>query len=396
MTRPRIWLSVMLLALAVALAHPLAAQSKPQRIPKRPALPADKDSNSAADYYFFGASLLGKDAEKAEAAFYWSQRLNPYLAEPVYGEYLAALLALPTDLISDYKFDRPGTHEMRDIRHVDSLYYKALVRNPYVDRRLNNTMLEVWLYRAFGSSVSLLDLRQDNPVFSAWVSYTYGEYQKAADGYAELMRRHPKSPLLPLWRALPFVALGQNDSAIASVHSSLALYRGADTTTAMRMYESQPFAEYSLGVLFERGQQGDSAQAAYERALLDDVTFAPAHWRLAHLRLATGDTTRALQELTDAVALDSTDAVSLYELGSLILAAGHSDSAIVLLKKSIAVEPFFLQPHFLLGRIYEMSGFKEEAIAEYMTFLHIAPRSMPNEIAAVRRWIVALGGTPPP
>jgi tetratricopeptide (TPR) repeat protein len=257
-------------------------------------------------------------------------------------------------------------------------------------------MLELWLYRASGGDVSLLDLRQGRPRFSAWVSYTYGEYQKAADGYAELMRRHPDDPTLPLARALPFVALGQNDSAIASVRSALVRYRAADSANAMRMYESHWFAEYSLGVLFERGQQGDSAQAAYERALLEDVRFAPAHWRLAHLRIATGDTARALQELTDAAALDSTDAVSLYELGSLILAAGHSDSAVVLLKKSIAVEPYFMQPRFLLGRIYQISGFKEEAIAEYIAFLRIAPRSMPNEIAAVRRWITDLGGTPPP
>ncbi len=396
MTRPRTRLSVVLLALVVALAHSLQGQSRPAKTPKRPVLPADKDSNSAGDYYFFGASVLGKDPEKAEAAFYWAQRLNPYLAEPVYGEYLAALLALPTDLITDYMLDRPGTDEKRDIRHVDSLHYKAMVRNPYVDRRLNNVMLESWLYRATQGDVSLLELRQGRPRFSAWVSYTYGEYQKAADRYAELMRTNSDDPTLPLARSLPFVAMGQNDSAIASVHSALALYRAADTTRAMRVYESHPFAEYRLGVLFERGQQGDSAQAAYERALLEDVTFAPAHWRLARLRIATGDTVRALRELADAVALDSGDAVSLYEYGSLILAAGRSDSAVALLKRSIALEPYFLQPHFLLGRIYEMSGFKGEAIGEYGTFLRIAPRTMPNEIAAVRRWMAALGGTPPP
>lgn len=396
MTRLRLCLSVVLLALAAAPGHPLVGQAKAEKAPRRPTLPADKDTNSAGDYYFFGASVLGKDPEMAEAAFYWSQRLNPYLAEPVYGEYLAALLMLPTDLITDYMFDRPGTDEKRDIRHVDSLLYKATVRNPYVDRRLNNVFLELWLYRATQGDVSLLELRQERPRFSAWVSYTYGEYKQAADRYAELMRTNADDPTLPLRRALPFVALGQNDSAIASVHSALALYRAADTTKAMRMYESRPFAEYSLGVLFEWGQQADSAQAAYERALLEDVRFAPAHWRLARMRIAAGDTTRAMQELSDAVALEPGDAVSLYELGSLTLAAGHSDSAVVLLKKSIAVEPYFLQPHFLLGRIYEMSGFKDEAIGEYGTFLRIAPRTMPNEIAAVRRWMTALGGTPPP
>ncbi len=396
MTRPRSWVSVMLVALALVLAQPLEAQLKLDKMPRRPTLPADKDTNSAADYYFYGTSVLGKDAEKAEAAFFWSQRLNPYLAEPIYGEYLAALLVLPTDLITDYMLDRPGTDNKKDIRHADSLLYEALARNPYVDRRLMNVLLEAWLYRATQGDVTLLELRQDSPRFSAFVSYTYGEYKQAADRYAELMRKYSDDPYIPLTRALPFVALGQNDSAIASVQTALTRYKSRDSKRAMRRYVSHAFAEYSLGVLFERGQQRDSAQAAYERALLEEVTFAPAHWRLSRLRIAAGDTARAMQELTDAVGLDSTDAVSLYELGSLSLAAGHSDSAVTLLKKSIAYEPYFLQPHFLLGRVYEMSGFKEEAIAEYATFLRIAPRSMPNEMAAARRWITALGGTPPP
>jgi tetratricopeptide (TPR) repeat protein len=386
---------VLFVTLALVLAAPLGAQKAP-RTPKRPTLPAGKDPNSASDYYFYGVSVLGTDPEKAEAAFWWSQRLNPYLAEPIYGEYVASLLVLPTDLITDYELDAPGVDEKKDIRHTDSLLNAALERNPWVDRRLDNTLLEVWLYRATQGGVSLIDLKKDRPRFSAFVSYTYGEYEKSASQYADLIKKYPKSHRLAVWRARPLLALGKLDSAIASIQTSLALHREEDSATAMRPYESRAFTEYSLGVLHERAQRADSAQAAYERALLDNIQFAAAHWRLAHLRIAAGDTARAMQEFTDAVGIDSTDAVSLYELGSLALAAGHSDSAVTLLKKSIVYEPYFLQPHFLLGRVYEMSGFKEEAIAEYTNFVRLAPRSMPNEIAAARRWITALGGTPPP
>jgi hypothetical protein len=47
-----------------------------------------------------------------------------------------------------------------------------------------------------------------------------------------------------------------------------------------------------------------------------------------------------------------------------------------------------------LARLYEVSGFKDEAVQEYKTFLQLAPRSMTAETAAIRGRLTALGAAP--
>jgi tetratricopeptide (TPR) repeat protein len=394
MTRPAGRFSSALLALTLLGAGQVTAQSPPKDAPRRPQLATDRDTNSAASYFYYASAMLDKAPERAEAGFYWAARLDPYWADPLYGEFIATLLGQNSYIISGYLARREKTIRDPVVRHIDSLAYLALMRNPFVDRRFDGVMLDTWLNRETHGQATLRDLRGESPRFAGWLAYTYGHFEEAATQYAVALKKYPDDPTLQLQRALPFVALGLNDSALTAVRSALAMYRGPDTSHAMHMYESHAFAEYSLGVLFERGEQSDSAQAAYERSLLDDITFYPAHRKLARLRLAAGDTSRAMREYADAVALAPGDAVALYEFGVLTMAAGRADSAVMLLQRASAAEPFFAKPHSALGLLYEHSGFVEEASGEYETFLRLAPRSMTAEIDGVRRRLAGLSTSP--
>jgi cytochrome c-type biogenesis protein CcmH/NrfG len=69
--------------------------------------------------------------------------------------------------------------------------------------------------------------------------------------------------------------------------------------------------------------------------------------------------------------------------------------ALPALKKAIELEPYYAMPHVMLGRIYDASGFTDDAIAAYQGFLARASRNDPQREFAERR-VAALktGATP--
>ena len=148
--------------------------------------------------------------------------------------------------------------------------------------------------------------------------------------------------------------------------------------------------EYRIGVLFEFLEKRDSAKAAFERSLLDDIRFQPAHRGLARVRLAKGDTTGALDEFAQAIALRPDDAVGAYEYAVLLLAIGRIEEGLTALKSAVFAEPYYPQPYRALGIVYQQSGFPEEAIDNYQRFIKLAPRSMAAEVESARRQLATL------
>ena len=380
-----------LIAVTLALGAPLEGQLDPHQIPRRPSLKVEADTNSAIDYFWYGMSQLAKEPERAAAAFYWASRIDPYWADPLYARYVALLVAQPYRLLDAYMTKR--TEDLREprLRAIDSLFYAALLRNPWVNRRMERTLIATWLQVELDGGSIPRYMRQDNPALGAWLSYTEGKFEESAAQYAAALTKDPDDHLLRFWRALPFLALDRNDSAIAAVRDGLSAYRTSAAENLSFRYVGHPFMEYSLGLLFEYVHQPDSAQVAYERSLLDDLTFYPAHHKLGSLRLAAGDTAGALAEFEQAATLAPNDPIILYEFGMLSLAAGQANAGFGLLQRASEAEPFFVPAHFALARVYDQSGFVDEAVQEYRAFLRLAPRTMATQAAAVRQRLAALG-----
>lgn len=368
---------------------PIQAQSDPYVVPKRPKLAATADTNSAPDYYWHGMSVLTRRPDEAAAAFYWASRIDPNSADAVYGRHAALLLAQPYNRLNSYMMNR---HDDR-LRSIDSLAYAALMRNPWVNRRVDGAVFKEWIGEDEGVRVPRF-YRDEHPELGAWMYYLEGKFDLSAEQYVVAFTKYPNNHLLRFRRAAPLLALGQVDSAVTSVREALTAFRQSPVDSLNYGYVGYPFLEYSLGILLAAQKNTDSAQAAYERALLDDVTFAPAHLALGRLRLSLADTSGALREMNAAVTLTPNDPVLLYEVSILSLAGAQPDSVLTYLRRATTAEPFYLQPHFALARLYDLSGFKEEAIQEYRTILQLAPRTMTAETTAVRGRLTALGATP--
>ena len=385
---------LLVLLLTGAGANTCAAQLGFDKVPNRPRLAVDRDTNSALDYYLYGNSVLDRDPRKAASAYYWASRLDPSWAAPLYGQYAALLLDQPPGDLTLYLTRKDRALRDPKVRRIDSLGYLAVLKNPLVDRRLDGVILSTWVFRETGGQAELRDLGMYDRRFAAWAAYARGDHKMAASVYAEVIKKHPHDPDLLFSRALAFVGLGQLDSARTAVRAALALERGAEDESAYG-WVSHTVAEYSMGYLFDLSEQRDSATAAYERALLDDVTFHPAHRQLARARLAAHDTAGALAEYVQAAHLAPQDAGYLYDLGVLLIAAGRADTGATVLLQAVALEPFYALPHFPLGVTYERSGFVDEAAEHFAAFLQLAPRSLAPAIAAARKRLAALTVMPP-
>ena len=120
--------------------------------------------------------------------------------------------------------------------------------------------------------------------------------------------------------------------------------------------------------------------------------------QLARLAAVTGDTATAIQELSQAVEIDSTDAVAHYELGVHLMMQSKTDSAKVHLRKAIALEPYYAQPYFPLAYILQFDESNAEAAEMYLAYAARAPRGEEQRANAARAQAAALqkavaGGT---
>lgn len=373
-----------LLAVVLCAAIPVAAQARPEPPPKRPKLAAGRDTNNAVDYLQHGLAKLSRNPTEAVAAFYWAGALDPTSADALFGRYVALLLELPFDRINDYLTRYNSVRNQPQIRALDSIAHLAMLRNPWVSRRPEGAVLQTWLEVVMRGDVNRWEIERVNPALAAWMNYNEGRHRQAAEWYAKALARTPDDPELHLLRAHPFVAIGQIDSALAAARSALLALRRFEAEDSPIGFIGYPFVEYSIGVLFEGIGQLDSARAAYERALLDDVAFQPAHRRLGRLRLVAGDTTGALAEFEQAAVLAPGDPAALYDFGLLSLAARRTDSVVTIFERASAASPHFAAPHLALARLYDGSGFVDEAMAEYRTFVRLAPRTMAAQVAVVQ------------
>lgn len=371
---------------------PLEGQVDSHRIPRRPTLPIEADSNSAVEYFRYGLLRLANSPGQAAAAFYWASRFDPYWAEPLNARSVALVLERPNDLLDVYMLPPARlSREELGLEEVDSMVYMAVLRDPWANRRIEAALIGAWLNLNTDGRGIPTYLREDFPSLDGRLSYAEGKYDQSVQQFAAAIVKDSSNQELRYLQALAWIGLGNTDSAAAAIRRALSTLRTTAAEDLRFTYVGYPFLEYSLGALFERTGQPDSARAAYERALLDDLTFAPAHRKLGALRVAAGDTTGALEEYEQAVGLDSSDVLSLYEFAVLSLAAGEAEVALPLLRRVIVAEPWFAKPHLVIARLYDASGYREEAVQEYRAFLGVASRGMASQAAAVRQRLDALG-----
>src|SRR5215212_3500539 len=221
---------ILTLALLLAAAPVGAQRIGNEKEPKRPALPAGADTNSAGAYYYYGSSLLEKDPGKAADAFYWAARLDPSWSDPLYARRVALHMKDARNLVR-YVFRDRAWVKNKEVKQIDSLYYHALLRNPFLYTKLDRVMAQ----RAIDEITRDMQgppvfLRDDNtdPGWTAWLAYTESNYPRALDYYAKAIKKEPKEFGYHGGRARVFYQLTQFDSAIVEQNKLIEGARKSD------------------------------------------------------------------------------------------------------------------------------------------------------------------------
>jgi Tfp pilus assembly protein PilF len=360
------------LLIAAAMVPP-AVSSGQSQLPSR-TFDVPIDTNSAGAYYQLGVERLRSRPDDARRAFYWASRLDPALAEALYGRAVATAL-----LARDFgpRTARGGAFlvPIDDYRRADSLRLRAYLRNPFV---------HITAERALLPPIVRDPVRMD-PYFRGWLYLVSGVPHEAVKSYAEALSATPKVKQIHAERARAFFEMAQYDSALAELTALIAAQRRQDDTSLVYFYRSKANLEYMVAIV--HGRRGDltASRAALGRALAEDLAFHPAHSLLAYLDLLEGDTTAALAEFDLASQLAPNDAVLRYNFGVALLSAGHLARAEAQLRRAIALEPYYALPRFYLARAVDLAGRDDEARGLYREYFARAALEQPERAWAGKR-----------
>jgi tetratricopeptide (TPR) repeat protein len=350
---------------ALAMASTSIDAQKKVKEPKRPKMEAGRDTNAAAAYHYWGLGQVTRNPRDAEDAFYWAARLDPAWADPLYAQRIAFHMS---NLERFYKYLIGTKYVIKnaDVRRADSLYFRALLRDPYLFRRHDKTLIDRLIEALTGQHGGFVT---GDPEMRAWSAYSQTRFAEAADLYARAIAKKPKKYELHAERARVLYHMGRFDSTVAEMNLALQGYRKEDDEDLVVLYESKAMYEYSIAMALLQMNKRDEAREALGRALAEDLSFYMAHQRLAALAIATGDTATALSEYDLAVQLNNDDAVLRSEYGEVLVHVGKAAEAEPHLLRAIEIEPYYARPYLALAHAYERQGKTSDAATYYRKFL---------------------------
>ena len=366
--------------IAAALAVLVVAPALSAQEPPRPRLPRGADVHDWEAYFELGETLFERRPDRAAQAFYWASRLDPSRAEPLFAQWAAHFAADEGTWVA-YIQDDPRALSRPDVLRADSLAQLAFDRNPFVHRGL-----EAALWTSLGRR-----LRWDSEMF-AFVAYARGQFPEAADAFGRMIGDQPGRRFRLLhWRALSYVGAGQLEPATADLQSLLQILREQDQQTLVGYYQSKARWEYALGMLYQARNDARNARSAYERALAEDLSYAPAHAALSRLSLLLRRPDDAVASAAQAVEIAPHDPVMHLALGNALMAAETYDQAVEAFRRVIRMEPYWAEPYLRLAQAHDAGGNAAEAVAAYRAWAERAPHRAHAELQRVNQRLQALG-----
>jgi Flp pilus assembly protein TadD len=382
---------ILLAFAAAAWAAPLYAQ-RADPVPRRPRLAVDADTNDAQAYYRLGRERLERRPDEAAAAFYWASQINPGWADPLYGRHVALLMTDPRRLVRYWGGDR-RTRTSAEVLAIDSLYFRALRLDPFVQRPFERELVRVLVMNLLGADAPGADaglaafysetiMRDMPPLLRARVLAGEGRAPDALRAYDEALRdsrgrRSETRRYIRHERGRMFGLVGNDSAALAELQQAIDLGVEEEREELVRFYDSKAVLEHSRGMVFERAGNRDAAREAYARALLEDLAYHPAHMRMGALALVDGDTATAVQEIALAVQAGGDDPVARVLYATLLTRVGRMDEAQAELLAAAEIAPYWAEPWYMLGLVRDW-GAPGDSIEAYRRYMERARRDDPR------------------
>lgn len=350
-----------------------------QGAPGRPALPRGADPNDWQAYFDRGAEILKRYPNRADSMFDWASRLDPSRAEPLAARWVAFWMR-DISRFERYLTDDATGLDSAAVRKADTLFLRALQRNPFVPQTLVLLPFE-----------KLPGDWQDNSLTLGWLAYSRQQYALAASHFRQIIRRNPeRNAWIRFDLALTFVPRRAFDSATVEMTALLATLRAREDTEPSRVYQSKELTAYGIGLLHLVRGQTDSARRFFEEAVVENLAFFPAYADLGDLALERGDRAIAAREFGHAAELAADDPWIQHRYGAALLRMGRAVDAIAALEHAIALDPWYAEPYLMLGIAWDQAGDKDAAAKALAQYVARAPRRDSDAIDDAKRRLAAL------
>lgn len=376
---------------AIVAALTLSSSTEAQRLgPEmpRPRLSSQADTNDAVAYLELGMTSVAEEPEIAAAAFYWAARLDPSSPGALYGRKVALLIRQPRLLNQYYDGGRAARNNRGTLLAIDSLQLRALHLDPLMFRMLDRTLIFTYYYNNFRNRGGTLSRREfdrelqselssERAATRAWVLYGAGQFDQAVAQYdIAIASARGQEISLRIERARTLSLRSRDREAADEFRKAVDLLRARDERRGeyVIFYDSKALLLHSMGILYTRQNQLDSARALFGRAMEEDVSFWPAHVELGRLALTQNDSITAVSELglASELAIDEPHIHFMY--GEMLNATGQHAEAVEAYRKAIAMEPRYAAPYFGLASALEGTGDAAAAKTQYQEYLARAPR----------------------
>jgi tetratricopeptide (TPR) repeat protein len=252
---------------------------------------------------------------------------------------------------------------------------------------LHQGLFELILRRATGEE-NLDEYIFGHPGFGGWLAYSRGDFKTAVDRYGRAIKETPNAGGLHWWRGRAFLLVLAYDSALAELRAYREATKSRQEKQTWVFLQPHELADYSIGEVEEI--KGDSAKAReeYENALLQDLSYVPAHVALARLAVARHDTASALRELD--LATQDADADRCYTYGVLLWASRRAADAATQFGRAIHADSDYAPPYLSLGYLVEASGDDSLAAVLYRGFLVRAPKTLGAQLSTARQHLAGI------
>jgi len=142
---------------------------------------------------------------------------------------------------------------------------------------------------------------------------------------------------------------------------------------------------YNKGTAFQRELQFDFAIAQYEKSILADKSYAPAHYNLGIIHQQKKNYDLAIKAYIEAIKLRPTLLNARYNLALVYKEQNKPDDAIRELQNVIRDNKSHSPSYYALGSMYAKSGNIPQAKIHYQRFITLAPDDA--EATRVKAWL---------
>jgi tetratricopeptide (TPR) repeat protein len=200
--------------------------------------------------------------------------------------------------------------------------------------------------------------------------YLLGDAASAISTFIGLLDRHPESADAAYMLGRIYYQRGAIDQAVGQFERVLRL-----NVDSYKAYDN-------LGLCYAAKSDDDKAKryflAAIKIVQKDHPEYDTAYADLAELLLRTGDNQKAFDAAATAANRNPTSARNFYLGGKALEQLGKTDLSLNWLQRSVALDPNYPQPLYVLARIYHKLGQEQKSAEARRRFLDVQAKVPAN------------------